>query len=218
MNNKKVHWSQYADKISFLTIQNTVRLSASVDNDYFSEESADLELLETPEMINPAPLGGRKGFSNKFPQALKEDKFQERKFNMKVRRRDAKYEEENNYEEEMDFLVNSDDNSTLSPGSCDDTLDTLSSPRKWLDNYWISPPIFLSKGNSSVSRGDYIKSGRLNLNQKSGDRLSRISPAERRSYQNVDQYRYRISTRHSSELRRSRLGDKEEKPFARKSF
>lgn len=248
MNNKKVHWSQYADEISFLTIQDTVRLSDSVDDDYFSEESVDLEPLETPEKItrknkgnpfgnyqffpmdeysltkslisgksgfdqvydsnyfkDPAPFERRKDSHNKFPRALKEDKFQEGKFKMKERWRDVEYEEENSNENEITYSINSDDNSTLSPRSYDDTLDTLSSPRKCLDDYWISPPISLSKRNSSVSRGDCIKSGRLNSDQKSEDRLSRISPVGRRSYQNVDEYRYRISkVRHRSESRRVR--------------
>ena len=40
---KRVHWSQYADEISFFTIQDVVRLSNSLDDDYFSDEEGENE-------------------------------------------------------------------------------------------------------------------------------------------------------------------------------
>ncbi|KAL5968264.1 hypothetical protein TSMEX_003985 [Taenia solium] len=43
MTNKHVHWSQYADEISFFTIRDVVRLSDSIDDDYFSGEDVEGE-------------------------------------------------------------------------------------------------------------------------------------------------------------------------------
>ncbi|KAL5110848.1 hypothetical protein TcWFU_008845 [Taenia crassiceps] len=43
MTNKHVHWSQYADEISFFTIRDVVRLSDSIDDDYFSDEDVEVE-------------------------------------------------------------------------------------------------------------------------------------------------------------------------------
>ncbi|VDM30226.1 unnamed protein product [Hydatigera taeniaeformis] len=43
MTNKHVHWSQYADEISFFTIRDLVRLSDSVDDDYFSDEDVEAD-------------------------------------------------------------------------------------------------------------------------------------------------------------------------------
>nr|CDS33794.1 hypothetical transcript [Hymenolepis microstoma] len=258
MNSKKVHWSQYADEISFLTIQDTVPLSDSVDDDYFSEESADFEPLgkiirrrnkrnpcghyqffpmdeysllkstisgksgcnhvyNTNYFRQPDFLEREKGCHHKYPRAPKEDIFQERKSKMNGRWKDGEYSEENSTEDEATYSNYSDDKSTLSPRSCDDSSDILSSPRKSHDNYWISPPISLSKKNSNVSRGDYIKIGRLNSDQKSEDRLSRTSSGEKRSIQNVDEYHCgMLKFRPSSQSRRDRP-DYEEKPLARKS-
>ncbi|VUZ40240.1 unnamed protein product [Hymenolepis diminuta] len=69
MNNKKVHWSQYTDEISFLTIQDTVCLSDSVDDDYFSEESVDLEPLETPKKVTRKNNGNPFGNYQFFPKS-----------------------------------------------------------------------------------------------------------------------------------------------------
>lgn len=43
LTNKHVHWSQYADEISFFTIRDVVRLSDSIDDDYFSDEDVEVE-------------------------------------------------------------------------------------------------------------------------------------------------------------------------------
>ncbi|EUB60620.1 hypothetical protein EGR_04453 [Echinococcus granulosus] len=43
MTNKHVHWSQYADEISYFTIQDVVRLADSSDDDYFSDENVEVE-------------------------------------------------------------------------------------------------------------------------------------------------------------------------------
>ncbi|VDO06119.1 unnamed protein product [Rodentolepis nana] len=253
MNNKKVHWSQYADEISFLTIQDTVPLSDSVDDDYFSEESADFEPLEKmgrkrnkrnqcehyhffpmdEYSLLKSSISGKsdcnhvydsnyfkesdflereKGCHHNYPRAIKEDICK-----MRGRWRDGEYGEENSIEDDTTYSNYSDDKSTLSPRSYDDSSDSLGSPRKSHDNYWISPPIALSKKNSNVSRGDCIKTGRLNSDQKSEDRLSRISSGEKRGIQNVDECHYGgAKFRPSSHSRRDR-SDYEEKLAGRRS-
>ncbi|KAM7537364.1 hypothetical protein Aperf_G00000060445 [Anoplocephala perfoliata] len=49
MNGKRVHWSQYADEICFLTTRNVIRLPDSEDDDYVSDKELQIEEPEAME-------------------------------------------------------------------------------------------------------------------------------------------------------------------------
>lgn len=66
MNNKRVHWSQYADEISFLTIRDIVRLSDSVDDDYFSDEEIQVEEPKVLESEAKEKKKGKKKYDVEF--------------------------------------------------------------------------------------------------------------------------------------------------------